>query len=90
MTLKLYIKALYFTVEPARCQDCRIVLPSFLFPVANWNDVTLCRRCLNKLFKNPEDSDYINHFNPIRYFFYSFHNSLDFVKTVEKYPGRRL
>ena len=85
MTLKLYIKALYYNVEPTRCYGCRVVLPAFLFTIKNWHDINLCRRCFNKQYKGGEmEADYYQHFNPIGYFFFAFPFSLDFAKEMEQ------
>lgn len=65
------IRALIDAMQPARCDDCRVVLPSFFFPCLNWLGSNLCRRCYNKIVVDPKDPSSLDHyvsFNPFRDF----------------------
>lgn len=90
---KLYLKALYYNIEPTRCTDCHIILPAFLFPLKNWHGINNCRRCWNKMYKgDPLEADYYMHFNPVGDFIMHFKDSLDFAKEREvwrKYEHKR-
>ena len=71
-----YLKALYFTIELVRCDNCHKLKPAFNCPVLNWLDTTLCRRCSNKILY----PDYYKEFNPFRDFIAHFRESLNWLE----------
>lgn len=74
--LRSIVKALFFTVEPVRCDECYRLRLSFNCPVLHWNEVILCRKCANKIL---EDTGYYSSFSPVRDFIVHFRYSLQWV-----------
>ena len=79
MKPKTLFRALYFTFQITRCDDCKLRKPAFLFPVKDWNDISICRRCWYKSFTDEHEK-----FNLLRDIVYSFKESLEFVQRKER------
>lgn len=80
MRPKTLFKALYWTVRLIRCDECKRVMPSFVFSVVGWNDAYLCRKCYNKLYKGDSMyEDFIQNFRPLRQFVRFFRSMIEQV-----------